>query len=150
LLDQRLSGLCDDYRQRGLLGASNIDGLPILRTTLDVTAIHMPAGLGRRVLEDLLLRMIAGPAMARPGVVRNVERWTVFCWENRLPKQDAVAELDRAGASICALGSPLLLPSGYSRIQGEPWWIQPPGAELPPLSAVVAVTQIMACGLSPW
>lgn len=145
------SSVIEDYRERGLAGVK-LDqyGCPSLATTLDVTAVHMPAGLGQRVLEDLRLRMIAGPVMARPSTFGGPDRWTVFCWENHTPRAEVVSELDLAGASICAMGSPLTLPAGYARVAKEPWWVQPPGAELPGLSAVIAVTQQMARGLGPW
>jgi hypothetical protein len=139
-----------DYQQRRLPVFPDREGYPWLLTDMDTTALHMPARLGQRVQEDMRRRMIAGPVMARAEVMGGQDRWTVFCWEDRLPKHEAAAELDRAGVSVCAPGSPLLLPAGYGREPGAPWWIQPPGAELPRMSALVAVTRMMAGGWSPW
>lgn len=139
-----------DYQHRGLPAFPDREGYPWLLTTMDVMAVHMPAGLGRRVLEDLRLRMWAAAVMARTDVMGGQDRWSVFCWDNRTLKPEAVAELDAAGVSICGHGRPLLLPEGYSRGPGAPWWIQPPGAPLPGLSQVVAVTRQMARRLGPW
>jgi hypothetical protein len=118
------------YRNLGL-PAHVENGSILLRTGTEITAMHMSSALGRPVLARTLPRS-------------GGERWTVLCWPNRWPNQDAEDELHRAGASFCAAGSPLLLPESMRRVPGEPWWIQPPGSELPELSSVVAVTRMMA------
>lgn len=132
-----------EYQRRGL-PVTIENGNPLLRTGVEVTAVQLSAPLGRRVLEDLRMRMIAGPVFARPKARHLAERWTVLCQPDRWPREDAEAELYRAGATICVTGTPLLLPQDMARTPGQAWWIQPPGHPLPPLTAVAAVIQMVA------
>lgn len=135
--------VCAEYQRRGL-PALQEDGKLLVRTGVEITAVQMSAPLGGRVLEDLRIRMIAGPVLARPKARHFAERWTVLCQPDRWPREDAEAEMYRAGANICVSGTPLVLPRDMSRTPGQAWWIQPPGHPLPPLSAVVAVTRMVA------
>jgi hypothetical protein len=148
VLDQPSSALCDDYKDRRLPVHWNAKYERVCLNAAGgcIAGLHMQEKLGARVHEEMRIRMRAGAVYARPPLKNAPPRWTFLAEVDRWPAEHAADELTRAGASLTSrTGTELPLPPSLTAVvAGEPWWILPPGAALPDLSILVAVTRIVA------
>jgi hypothetical protein len=104
-------------------------------------AITMPAALGRHVLAELQIAMLAGPVIAGPG------KWWTFLTEPATAPRPAVpAELFRAKVRITPRGAHVVIPPRPDALE----WIKRPQPQhtLPPWSVVIGATRRFAAHIT--
>lgn len=105
-------------------------------------AVTMPAALGRLVLADLRIAMLAGPVVADPSG----RSWMFFTAPVRgsdfVPSVDLAAELSRSDIDVIPTETYVVVPTNLDSTTIWPW-IEPPTPlrELPPIAAVIATAR---------
>lgn len=100
-------------------------------------AIMMPAQLGRHVLAELQIAMLAGPVIAGPA-----ESWTFLSAPATAPRPSVPAQLRQANVQVTPRGAHVVIPS---RREAAEWIKRPqPQRTLPPWSVVIGVTRRVA------
>jgi hypothetical protein len=100
-------------------------------------AITVPARLGRHVLAELQIAMLAGPVIAGPG-----EWWTFLTEPATAPRPAVPAELCQAKVRLTPRGAHVVIPP---RRDAQEWIKRPePQRTLPPWSVVIGVTRRVA------
>jgi hypothetical protein len=104
-------------------------------------AITMPAALGRRVLAELQIAMLAGPVISGPG-----EWWTFITEPATAPRPAVPAELCRAKVHIAPRGAHVVIPPRREALE----WIKRPQPQhaLPPWSVVIGATRRVAAHMT--
>lgn len=106
-------------------------------------AITMPAALGRSVLADLKVAMLAGPIVAGPST----DRWTFFTQPTQVSQTVVPPDPRLAWVRLLPRGGRVVLPTDNNHPDenlGEAWsWIRPPQYPrvLPASAAVVATAR---------
>lgn len=99
-------------------------------------AITMPARLGRHVLAELGILMLAGPVMAGLGY------WTFLTGRCTAHRPNLPAELFPVRVRLAPRGTHVIVPSGRD---AQEWVRRPePGHALPPWSVVIGTTRRVA------
>lgn len=101
-------------------------------------AITMPAALGRNVLAELRLTMLAGPVIAGPGGAW----WTLLTEPATAPPPELPTDLHAHKVHLTPPGAHVIIPS-LTESTGSSRWIEPPQPRhpLPPWSAVIGATR---------
>lgn len=104
-------------------------------------AVTMPATLGRSVLAELRLTMLAGPVIADPGGAW----WTLLTEPATAPRPELPTDLHARNVHLTPPGAHVTIPS-LTESKGSSRWIEPPQPchPLPPWSAVVGATRRVA------
>ncbi|MEV6770851.1 hypothetical protein AB0N05_19735 [Nocardia sp. NPDC051030] len=132
---------CRRYRkEHGLYGIVDSALGRIMLEIGAVGAVTMPADLGARVRDRLLVRQHCGPVIAHP----RSGRWTFLTGPNDNSYLDAAlfADMFRDCAAVALPGSHIVLPSPADEHNGYRRWIRPPEGDFrPELTEVVATTR---------
>lgn len=101
-------------------------------------AVTMPATLGRSVLTELQLTMLAGPVIAGPGGAW----WTLLTESATVLRPDLPAELHAHKVYLAPSGTHVIIPLLVDG-EGSSRWIEQPRSRypLPPWSVVIAATR---------
>ncbi|MGH3981023.1 MAG: hypothetical protein ACRDRZ_18840 [Pseudonocardiaceae bacterium] len=114
-------------------------------TVLD--AVTMPAALGRTVLAELRIAILAGPVTADPAG----HWWTFLIQPAAAAGTDLPAELRRLKVRPTPRGGHAIVPIQLAHHGDGGWrWVQPPRPRqsLPPRSVVLGATRRVAAGLA--
>lgn len=120
----------------------------VLPTGPVTDAVTMPALLGRPVLADLRIAMLAGPVVAST----DGRSWTFFAGPGSHfhPSEDVAAELSRLDVELLPTDTYVGVPTHLGNGTNTPWpWIEPPKPlrDLPPMAAVIATARRNAARL---
>lgn len=138
-----LAAARSDYEEQlGWPVRIDVDPGRLLMPTGSVTdVLVMPAALGRQVLAELRISMLAGPVTAEPGG----RRWTFFTAPAAHCRDELAGELSHLDVQVLPAGALVTLPLTLDGAGAHPWVSRPVGPRrLPPWSAVVSTTR--RCG----
>lgn len=101
-------------------------------------AVTIPAPLGRSVLAELRVTMLAGPVIADPGGAW----WTLLIQPATAPRPELPADLHAHNVHLTPPGAHVIIPSPIDG-EGSSRWIEPPRPRhpLPPWSAIISATR---------
>lgn len=141
---RELAAARDEYAER-LGWPVTIDVTPgrlVMLTGQVADAVTMPAALGRLVLADLRIAMLAGPVVAEP----TGRSWMFFTAPGRRADHtrtpDLAAELSRLDIDPIPADTYVVVPTNISGTDTWPWIERPkPLRDLPPLPAVIATAR---------
>jgi hypothetical protein len=108
----------------------------------ELDAVTMPASLGEKVHQELLIAMLAGPVLRDPSG----RWWTFLVKPNLKVRSELLAELRRLKVYPTPTGAHVILPNAVDGTDGMWRWIQQPQQHRPlcPGSVVIGLARRIA------